>query len=111
MLGIVSWFIPIANLVLPMLVTREIWSRSERIDPPAKTSHPAFFAWWLCWILNWIFMTWTVVQTIKSFPTPYAPATTSAVGGALIGIVYGASACILVRTISQAQERLTTRSN
>jgi hypothetical protein len=110
-LGVVAWFIPIANLVLPMLVTREIWSRSERLEPPAKTSHPAFFLWWLGWLAAWGFMSWTVVQTIKSFPAPYAPSTGASLGGLVLGLVNAAAAAILVRSISQAQERLTARSN
>lgn len=80
-LGVVAWFIPIANLVLPMLLTREIWSRSERLEPPAKISHPAFFSWWLGWLALWAFMSWSVVQAITSFPAPYVPTASVAVGG------------------------------
>src|SRR5436309_745039 len=41
-----AWFIPVANLVIPYLVARELWRAT---DPPAPGILLA--AWWAAWVL------------------------------------------------------------
>ncbi len=42
-----SWFIPFANLVVPYLVARELWTRS---GPPGERPWPLLWLWWTAWI-------------------------------------------------------------
>lgn len=51
-MAVLGWFIPIANLVWPYLMMKEIWEQSH--EPPGRvmvtTRSGIVLAWWLTWI-------------------------------------------------------------
>jgi hypothetical protein len=50
-----SWFIPLANLVLPAMVVQSIWKRSPTIDPYGyRHDEPAGLVgwWWIAWVVG-----------------------------------------------------------
>lgn len=65
--GFLAWLIPIANLVLPYLYTREIWKAS---DPDAdlrdwqRVPVPAWLTvWWIAWVLGGALSVGSVLTT------------------------------------------------
>jgi hypothetical protein len=46
--AIAGWFIPIANFVIPFLVTRDVWRRT----PPEDTGTGILWVWWLLFLIG-----------------------------------------------------------
>jgi hypothetical protein len=46
--AIAGWFIPIANFVIPFLVTRDVWRRT----PPEDTGTGILWVWWLLFVIG-----------------------------------------------------------
>jgi hypothetical protein len=88
-----SWFIPFVNLVLPYLVTRELWGAT---DPP-RPAFPLLEAWWVAWIGS------AIVQIVANQVGRFSLA-----GGDVLGIVNDAGvlvAGVLLIMIIQAVTR------
>jgi Domain of unknown function (DUF4328) len=55
-----SWFIPIANFVIPVLIVQDLWrgsSAASRRGDRAWRAAPAsglVAAWWLAWVTSWV---------------------------------------------------------
>ena len=105
-MAVVGWFIPIANLVWPYLVMKEIWEQSH--EPPGRvmvtTRSGIVLAWWLTWIAMGVSafvgnILDSSVQTLESF----ALATGCDVvhGGAML--LAACLALLIVRRVTRLQ--------
>jgi hypothetical protein len=107
-----SWFIPLANLVLPLLVTLRVWHGSR---PDLPRAFPTLVAgWWTCWVLTWItgagYTERTVTHANGGTRTDYT--VTFLLGAtplsAACAAVCAALAALLVQRIRAAQEARPT---
>lgn len=110
----VLWFlIPLANLIMPYLVTKEIWNKS---DPAIRTEDDVAFTppespllltvWWLAWITSNVFGN-LVGRFIDESATPetLAWATKIDMISLVISILAATLAILVVNSIQRRQER------
>ncbi|GGM59490.1 hypothetical protein GCM10007977_071330 [Dactylosporangium sucinum] len=97
-----AWFIPLANLVIPYLVVREIFARSS----PDRTWTPdrVVSAWWLALIVS--LFSYTETTTWSDGTTQVVTPTAVAIVTAAAGIVSAIAGAVLVRRISTWQDGL-----
>jgi hypothetical protein len=91
-----GWFIPLANFVIPFLVTRELWVKASGAPVPAS---PLVAGWWAAWI----------AASVLGVATNQA-GRLSRIGGDAFGVlnelailVAGATFIVLVRGITRRQ--------
>lgn len=97
-----GWFIPIANLFLPLLSFRQIacWSR----PPGAPNRQSLLTVWWLGWILtNLSFSVISVLHTIASVGGAWVAVRGADAAATLIQIGVGVLAIKVVNTLSRDQ--------
>jgi Domain of unknown function (DUF4328) len=85
-----GWFIPVANLVIPLLVVREI----DRADPQPRPG-------------RWIFAAWATTWTVYSVPSygfvQDRDGADAEIALQVVGIVAAVCAILLVRRITASQ--------
>jgi hypothetical protein len=97
-----GWFIPIANLFLPLLSFRQIsrWSR----PPDAPNRESLLTVWWLGWIVtNLSFSVIGILHATANGATPWVTARGVDAAATLLQIAVGVLAIKVVNTLSRDQ--------
>ncbi|WP_327001778.1 DUF4328 domain-containing protein [Dactylosporangium sp. NBC_01737] len=107
---IAGWFIPVANLVIPGQVVKEVYTRSY--PEKAWSSVQLVNLWWTTLLVTFLSYTETTVHaatgTAASVTTVYTPAFLAVVTGGA-GILAAILGIAIVRRISVWQDTSATR--
>jgi hypothetical protein len=107
---IAAWFIPIANLVLPAMVVQDIWDRSPNLDSMGhRHREPSTVIgwWWVTWIASYL------LRSLGGTPGDSSDTVTELSSGdmlraigAVLAIVAAGLLIVVVRRLTERQERL-----
>ncbi|WP_424217123.1 DUF4328 domain-containing protein (plasmid) [Streptomyces sp. BI20] len=108
-----GWFIPFANLWLPLRTAREIWTASTRLDPTGtlvRTSTTPVTAWWSLWIAS-IFASRVSGTFHDRADTPEALQEAAYLGilTDLISVAGAVCALLFVRKLTAMQHTMATQ--
>src|SRR5215472_6715989 len=96
--GACGWFIPIANLFVPLLCLRETWSASAGRRAPF-----VLLPWWALWVVSAIPVVWLMVGLNDRLPASAAVAVTALYVAAVV--CSGVGAIVVVLRLTLLQER------
>jgi hypothetical protein len=109
------WLIPFANFVMPVRTTAELWRGSDpsagAIDWKSKRLSPLFAVWWTAWLAR------LPLSSLGRAAAPNRGASLDqlirqqwfGVGVDAVTIVAAVAAILLIRDITDRQERKRTR--
>jgi Domain of unknown function (DUF4328) len=105
-LVVLSWFVPILNLVRPKQIMNDIWRASDPAPPGqagASRRQPVsavVHAWWALWLVS-IVAAWAVVITESTPPTEPLLGAVTYLASDLVGLGWTVAAILLVRRVTR----------
>ncbi len=99
-----SWFIPVVNAVLPMLIAKEIWKASA--DPVKGATQPVpVYAWWALWFVGNV-LTGVAGSSPGGAPTIDSLMVSNTIGlaAAVIGLGAAVLAIVVVSLVTNRQD-------
>ncbi len=108
------FFIPFANLVMPYLVTREVWMGSDPDSPDGdswrRAAVPAMLpAWWTLMVINMLLCVPAVITLLGGSATAHLYEAWIALVGNVVEIGAAALFIVLVRRVTARQEEKASR--
>jgi hypothetical protein len=115
--AVVAWFIPLANLILPLFVVNEIWRASDpsvgSTDAAARSRvplHPLLGLWWAAWIGGNLITNLSSQFSLRSHSASTdLTAAYLEVAGAAFNIAAAIMLILVIRAITERQERKHAR--
>lgn len=65
-MAVIWYFIPIANLILPVRAVKQIWKGTFELASEPGPDDTVIMAWWVPWILSSIAGTWSLRMSMES---------------------------------------------
>lgn len=106
--AVVTFFVPLMNLVRPLLATMDLWRASDpnAVDWRRASVSPLLVVWWVCWITSDLVESapaWTDAESAT--PGELRLVAWIGMGGAVLSIVAAVLVIRIIQTINARQEQ------